>query len=93
MAKGEHPGAVMSARQILGSKVYDLNGHKIGHVEDVGFDEQSQSIVFATVGFGGFLGLGATHHPVPWSELDYDPSQDGYVAKLTKKELRTPSYD
>jgi sporulation protein YlmC with PRC-barrel domain len=93
MAKAAQPSAVMSARRILGAKVYDLQGHKIGRVEDVGLDEESQSILFATVECGGFLGLGTTHHPVPWNDLDYDPSQGRYVARLTKKELQTPAYD
>jgi sporulation protein YlmC with PRC-barrel domain len=85
--------SVLSARHILGAKVYDARGHKIGRVEDVGLDESSQSILFATVECGGFLGMGTTHHPVPWSELDYDSGHDRYVARLTKQELQAPSYD
>ena len=93
MSNPDHRNAVLSARQILGSKVYDTEGHKIGHVADVGLDEDTQSILFATVGCGGFLGLGATRHPVPWSELEYDASQRRYVARLTRRELLTPAYD
>lgn len=93
MAEINHSPNVTSARQILGAKVYDLHGHKIGYVEDVAIDGDSQTIVFATVVFGGFLGVGGTHHPVPWIDLDYDASHGHYIARLTKQELRTPAYD
>ncbi len=85
--------SVLSARHILGAKVYDTRGQKIGHVEDVGLDDASNAILYATVECGGFLGLGTTHHPVPWSDLEYDAGQGRCVTRLTKRELQAPAYD
>jgi uncharacterized protein YrrD len=43
-------------RKVIGSNVTDLAGKKIGRLEDVVLDKQSNSILFAVVGFGGFFG-------------------------------------
>jgi hypothetical protein len=43
------------AKKVIGTKVQDTSGRKIGEVEDVMLDKQSNSIMFAVIGFGGFL--------------------------------------
>ena len=35
-------------------------------------DKTSSKIMFAAVGFSGFLGLGEKYHPLPWALLNYD---------------------
>jgi len=37
--------------------------------------------------FGGFLGMGEKHHPLPWATLKYDTQKGGYVVNLDKKQL------
>jgi hypothetical protein len=39
-------------------------------------------------GFGGFLGLGNDHYPLPWQSLKYDTRLGGYVTGVTEKQLR-----
>ena len=34
--------------------------------------------------FGGFLGMGSRHFPLPWEMLRYNTSLGGYVVKLEK---------
>jgi len=38
--------------------------------------------------FGGCLGIGDKHWPLPWSSLNYDTSKDGFVVDLDKEEAR-----
>jgi sporulation protein YlmC with PRC-barrel domain len=76
------------AKKVLGTNVTDTSGKKIGHVEDVILDKQSNNILFAVVAFGGFLGMGEKYHPVPWGSLDYDPSTGSYVVGYTKEQLQ-----
>jgi hypothetical protein len=45
------------------------------------------------VSFGGFLGIGEKYHPIPWAELDYDPSQKGYVVSFTPEQLKAAPSD
>jgi sporulation protein YlmC with PRC-barrel domain len=75
------------AKQVLGTKVTDPAGDKIGHIEDVILDKQSNSILFAVVGFGGFLGMAEKYHPIPWNSLDYEPDEGAYVVSFTKEQL------
>ena len=76
------------AKQVLGTNVVDPSGRKIGQIEDVILDKQSNSIMFAVVGFGGFLGMNEKYHPIPWASLDYDPDQGAYVVSFTKEQLQ-----
>ncbi|TIU61853.1 MAG: PRC-barrel domain containing protein, partial [Mesorhizobium sp.] len=50
-------------------------------------------IMFAVIGFGGFLGMGEKYHAIPWATLDYDEDQGGYVVPFTKEQLQAaPAY-
>ena len=88
-----HTNAILASR-VKGTAVYDASGDKIGTVEDIVLDKQSNQILFAALGFGGFLGAGEKYYPVPWSLLDYDEDKGGYVAPLNKAQLEAaPNYD
>jgi sporulation protein YlmC with PRC-barrel domain len=82
-----HTSAIR-AKKVLGTNVTDRSGKKIGEVEDVVLDKESNSILFAVIGFGGFLGIAEKYHPVPWAALDYDESQGSYVVDYTKEQLQ-----
>ncbi len=82
-----HTSAIR-AKTVLGTSVQDPSGNKIGEVEDVILDKQSNSILFAVVSFGGFLGMGEKYHPIPWAALDYDEKEGAYVVSYTKEELQ-----
>jgi hypothetical protein len=43
---------------------------------------------YAVVSFGGFLGIGAEEHAVPWNKLTYDVRLSGYRTDITEQELR-----
>jgi sporulation protein YlmC with PRC-barrel domain len=81
-----HTSAIR-ATKVLGTKVKDPAGKKIGEVEDVILDKESNAIMFAVVSFGGFLGMSEKYHPVPWSSLDYDDKEGGYIVNFTKEQL------
>jgi hypothetical protein len=44
-------------------------------------------VAYAVVSFGGFLGIGAEYHPIPWRLLDYDEEVGGYVVDLDREQL------
>ena len=82
-----HTSAIR-AKKVIGTNVKDAAGRKIGEIEDVVLDKKSNSILFAVIGFGGFLGMAEKYHPVPWSALDYDEDQGSYVVNYTKDQLQ-----
>jgi len=82
-----HTSAIR-AKRVIGTHVKDTSGRKIGEIEDVVLDKQSNNIMFAVVGFGGFLGMAEKYHPIPWASLDYDPAENSYVVNFTKEQLQ-----
>jgi sporulation protein YlmC with PRC-barrel domain len=86
-------GRLISADQVNGTNVYDTQGEKLGSVEDLMIDKVSGRIAYAVLSFGGFLGIGDKHHPLPWGTLKYDPSIGGYVVGLDRRILEgSPAY-
>lgn len=81
------------AKKVIGTSVKDPTGNTIGSIEDIVLDKLSNNIVFAIVGFGGFLGMGEKYHPIPWSTLKYDEREGGYVVSYTKEQLKAAPAD
>jgi sporulation protein YlmC with PRC-barrel domain len=81
-----HTSAIRVSK-VLGTKVQSPTGQKIGKVEDVILDKESNHIMFAVLSLGGFIGVGEKYHPVPWSALDYDENQNAYVVNYPKEQL------
>jgi sporulation protein YlmC with PRC-barrel domain len=88
MATATGHTSAIRAKKVIGTNVKDTSGRKIGEIEDVVLDKQSNSIMFAVVGFGGFLGMAEKYHPIPWASLDYQPAENSYVVNYTKEQLQ-----
>lgn len=87
-----HTNAIRAER-VIGTDVKDGEGNTIGKVEDIILEKTDNKIMFAVVGFGGFLGVGEKYHPLPWSVLDYDPDQNAFVVPFTKEQLEAAPAD
>jgi hypothetical protein len=84
---------LIAADKVEGTAVYNRAGEKLGSVENVMIDQLSGKVAYAVMSFGGFLGMGENHHPLPWQVLHYDAGAGGYVVDLDKKLLeRAPQY-
>ena len=87
-------GTLIAADKVKGTDVYNSTGDKLGTVDDIMIDKVSGRAIYAEMSFGGFLGLGEKHHPLPWATLKYDAQKSGYVVNLDKKQLQdAPNYD
>ena len=93
MGKSATKSDAIRAKTVIGTSVKDTTGTKIGHVEDIVLDKLSNNIVFAIVGFGGFLGMGEKYHPIPWSSLKYDDREGGYIVNFSKEQLEAAPAD
>ena len=86
-------GTLIAAEKVRGTSVYNLAGDKLGSVEDIMIDKVSGRAIYAVMSFGGFLGMGEEHYPLPWATLKYDVQKGGYMVNLDKKQLEgAPSY-
>src|ERR1700748_3221662 len=86
-------GNLIGSDKVEGTAVYGTDYNKIGSIERVMIDKKSGKVSYAVLGFGGFLGLGNDHYPLPWHSLKYDTRLGGYVAGVTEQQLRgAPKY-
>ena len=86
-------GSLIAAEKVEGTDVYNLQGDKLGTVDDIMLDKVSGKAIYAIMSFGGFLGIGEKYHPVPWSMLTYDTNKGGFVVPLDKRQLQgAPAY-
>ncbi|MBR0798706.1 PRC-barrel domain-containing protein [Bradyrhizobium jicamae] len=86
-------GNLIGSDKVEGTAVYGADDRKIGSIERVMIDKVSGRVSYAVLGFGGILGLGNDHYPLPWPSLKYDTRLGGYVTGVTEDQLReAPKY-
>jgi len=86
-------GNLIGSDKVEGTAVYGADRNKIGSIERVMIDKLSGKVSYAVLSFGGFLGIGDDHYPLPWQSLKYDTSLGGYVTGVTESQLQgAPHY-
>ena len=83
----ENPGDLIASDRVEGTVVYNREGERLGHISNFMVDKKSGQVRYAVLSFGGFLGMGHEHYPLPWSMLNYDTDKGGYVVDLDKDVL------
>ncbi len=84
-----HPNhQLISSEDVEGTEVYGLGREKVGEIDHLMIDKLSGRVIYAVMSFGGFLGLGHSHYPVPWGAIKYDTSLGGFVTTITEQQLR-----
>jgi len=78
---------LIAASRVQGTNVYGQDQEHIGIIEDVMLDKRAGRVAYAVLSFGGFMGFGSKHYPLPWDLLRYEPALSGYVVRLTRERL------
>ena len=87
------PHRLIASNRVEGTAVYNRQGEKLGRIENFMVDKVSGRSEYAVMSFGGFLGMGDDHYPIPWEKLTYDTDQGGYVVDLDRDKLtNSPNY-
>jgi hypothetical protein len=87
------PHTLVASDRVEGTPVRRSDGSKVGTIERLMIDKLSGNVAYAVLSFGGFLGMGQKHLPVPWARLKYDRTLGAYQVDLTAEELaRAPSF-
>ncbi len=90
---GDETNSLIAASKVEGTSVYNRQGESLGSIYDVMINKRSGKVSYAIMSFGGFLGMGESYHPLPWSALTYDEAQGGYVVDIDKDRLEgAPHY-
>ena len=84
-----------SWQDIRGFEVYDIEGGKIGTVEDFYIDREAHVTRFLDVKAGGFLGIGKKHFLIPVEEVTRDISEEDRVKVNHGRDevLDSPDFD
>jgi len=93
MAENRETGTLIGSDKVEGTAVYGADREKIGSIERVMIDKMSGKVSYAVLSFGGFLGIGDDHYPLPWNSLKYDTNLGGYITGITEAQLKgAPKY-
>lgn len=86
-------GTLIGSDKVEGTAVYGADNQKIGSIERVMIDKVSGKVSYAVLSFGGFLGIGDDHYPLPWSSLKYNVELGGYQTMIPVEKLKgAPKY-
>lgn len=77
----------ISSNDVQGTDVYGPGDDKVGTIDHLMIDKISGRVHYAVMSFGGFLGLGHSHYPIPWPALKYDTELGGYRTGITESQL------
>jgi PRC-barrel domain len=84
---------LIAADKVQGTDVFNAGADRVGSIQDLMIDKRSGQVAYAIMSFGGFLGIGNSYHPLPWSLLRYDTNLGGYVVDIKESDLEdAPSY-
>ena len=84
-----HPNRnLISSEDVKDTDVYGAGDESIGTIDHLLIEKVSGRVAYAVMSFGGFLGLGHSHYPIPWSALRYDTALEGYRTNITEAQLR-----
>jgi len=80
------------ADQLIGARVRNPEGKDLGEIKDLVSDPDGQSVSYAVLSFGGFMGLGEDLYAIPWDALTVrndvtDDEPVTVVLNIDKKQL------
>ncbi len=79
---------LIGSDKVEGTAVYNTRDEKLGTIDRVMIDKLSGKVAYAVMSFGGFLGIGDDHYPIPWSLLTYNTDLGGYEVNISDAQLR-----
>jgi hypothetical protein len=82
------PHSLIASDRVEGTPVRRADGQKIGAIQRLMIDKLSGNVAYAVLSFGGFLGMGQKHAPIPWARLNYDRGLGAYRLDLSDEELK-----
>jgi PRC-barrel domain len=82
--------SLIESDRVEGTTVYDPQDNNIGSIKRLMLEKLSGRVAYAVLSFGGFLGMGAEEHAIPWNKFTYDT---GRGADITERQLKgAPSF-
>lgn len=96
-AEGKHPNnplKYLTAKSIIGDKVYNSNNEHLGAIEDIMLDVNSGSIEYVVIKFGGFLTINEKYFAIPWKLIKIDNDRKSLLLDEPREKLeKAPGFD
>jgi len=85
---------LVKSAALIGTKVNDAGGHKLGVIREVFIDRDAGIVRFVAIEPSGLFTAGGKYRPLPWRLLTHDEKAEAYVANLAKDRFKeVPAYD
>ena len=85
---------LMLASTLEGNPVINLEGEKLGSIEEIMLDVPMGRIAYAVLSSGGFLGVGDKLFAIPWNALTLDTDNKCFLLDVSKERLeKAPGFD
>ncbi|MBL9187862.1 MAG: PRC-barrel domain-containing protein [Opitutaceae bacterium] len=84
----KHTGATLKASDLIGMKIENAQGDKIGEVEELAVDLRSGSVVQLIVSSGSILSGGERHVAVPPGQIRYGDKNQSLRFDITPERLK-----
>lgn len=88
---GDSPGPgpeLMAAGTLEGNDVLNLEGEKLGTIQDIMLDVPKGKIAYAVLSRGGVLGMGDKLFAIPWTALTLDTARKCFVLNVDSQRLK-----
>lgn len=79
---------IQKASDVIGRRVQDPDGEKLGEIKDLVIDPDRYGISYAVLTFGGIMGFGNKLFAMPVSVLQMDGASDYAVLTVSKEQLK-----
>lgn len=88
------PLKCLTASSIIGERVENKAGEKLGKIKDIMLNVNSGAIEYFVIEFGGFLGIGEKFFAIPFNLLTIDPEKQVYIFDQPREMLeKAPGFD
>jgi len=82
---------LVSSKALVGVTVKNLQGEKLGDLQELMIDPQTGRVVYATLASGTVLGMGGKPLDIPWEALKVDLGKDGLMVAVDNDKLQAGS--
>ena len=87
MAQTEPTQLLLQSNKSDAIQVRSRDGDKSGTLYTLLVNKRTGQAVYAVLTIGGFLGMGKAFYPLPFSLLQFDPTNDTYVVTIDRRVL------
>jgi sporulation protein YlmC with PRC-barrel domain len=84
----------LSASTLTGDPIKNVQGEKLGTVEEIMIDLESGRVVYLVMASGGVLGMGEAYFAVPWDMVEVDTEDHAVIVDIDKETIENaPGFD